>query len=222
MILPNLELEAKYWEEGMKFIAGIDEAGRGPLAGPVVAGAVAVYPEIIEKVVQNPIYKLIRDSKNLSFSQREKAFNLITAHFPFGVGWSSHETIDRINIMQATYLAMKKAIADLQRKLGGKIQVVLLDGRNPIPNFGLKQKNIINGDRLVFSISAASVVAKVTRDRMMFEFHEKFPNYDFARHKGYGTKLHFERLEKFGPCEIHRKSFNLGGKCQDAPLTRIS
>lgn len=209
MIYPHLEYEKKYWGEGMKIVVGIDEAGRGPLAGPVVAGAVVVFPEIIKEIRKNSFYKLIRDSKMLSFRQREKAFDLITAHFPFGIGWSAHDTIDRVNIMQAAYLAMKKAISDLKRKIDSDIEIALVDGRSVIPNITLKQKNIVGGDKLVFSISAASVVAKVTRDRMMIKLHEKFPQYGFARHKGYGTKMHFQMLQKFGPCEIHRKSFRL-------------
>lgn len=209
MIFPSLDYENKYWKRGCRLIAGIDEAGRGPLAGPVVAGAVIVFPEIIKEIRKNPLCKLIRDSKMLSFRQREKAFDLITAHFPFGIGWSNHETVDRVNIMQAAFLAMKKALSDLKRKIDCDIEIALVDGRNVIPNITLKQKNIVGGDKLVFSISAASVVAKVTRDRMMIKLHEKFPQYGFARHKGYGTKLHFEMLEKYGPCEVHRKSFRL-------------
>lgn len=212
MIYPNLDYENKYWGEGMKIVVGIDEAGRGPLAGPVVAGAVVIFPEIIKEIRKNSLYRLIRDSKTLSFRQREKAFGLITAHFPFGIGWSAHDTIDRVNIMQAAYLAMKKAISDLKRKLDSDIEIALVDGRSVIPNITLKQKNIVGGDKLVFSISAASVVAKVTRDRIMINLHEKFPQYEFARHKGYGTKMHFERLEKYGPCEVHRKSFRLKRK----------
>lgn len=209
MIYPHLDYENKYWKRGCRLIAGIDEAGRGPLAGPVVAGAVVVFPEIIKEIRKNSLYKLIRDSKMLSFRQREKAFDLITAHFPFGIGWSAHDTIDRVNIMQATYLAMKKAISDLKRKLDSDIEIALIDGRSVIPNITLKQKNIVGGDKLVFSISAASVVAKVTRDRMMIELHEKFPQYGFARHKGYGTKIHKEAIRKYGICKIHRQSFKL-------------
>lgn len=207
MILPTLNREKKHWSEGVKIVVGIDEAGRGPLAGPVVAGAVVVFPSIMKKIETEPSCRLIRDSKTLSFRQRQRAYDFIASHFLFGVGWSSHETVDRVNVVQATFLAMKKAISGLKRKLDGEIQAVLLDGRSQIPNFSLKQENIINGDRFVFSISAASIVAKVTRDRMMLELHKKFPAYGFARHKGYGTKLHFEMIEKYGPCEVHRKSF---------------
>lgn len=207
MILPTLECEKKYWSGGVKIVAGIDEAGRGPLAGPVVAGAVVIFPESQENITNNSACRIIRDSKTLSFRQREKAFDFIAGNFLFGVGWSSHETIDRVNILQASYLAMKKAISDLRSKLSVNIDVVLVDGRSAIPNISLRQENVVGGDKDIFSISAASIVAKVTRDRMMLELHEKFPEYGFDRHKGYGTKLHFEMIEKFGPCEIHRKSF---------------
>jgi ribonuclease HII len=209
MIFPTLDYEKKYWEQGRKAIVGIDEAGRGPLAGPVVAGAVAVFPEIIEEIVKDPVFKLVRDSKTLSFRQREQVYHLVTTSFPFGVGWSSVETIDRINILQAAFLAMKKAVFDLKRKLKVDIDLLLIDGQQPIPNISMRQENIANGDKFVFSIAAASIVAKVTRDQIMMELHEKFPQYGFARHKGYGTKLHFEMIAKHGPCEVHRKSFKL-------------
>jgi len=209
MILPTLDQEKKYWGEGLKIVVGIDEAGRGPLAGPVVAGAAAVFPESVKKIEKLPEFKLVRDSKTLSARQREEAFDFIAVNFPIGVGFSSHETIDRINILEASYLAMKKAASDLKRKMGSDAEVLLVDGRSPIPNTSTRQENIIGGDKFVFSIAAASIVAKVTRDRMMVGLHQKFPHYDFARHKGYGTKFHFEMIKKHGPCEIHRKSFRL-------------
>ena len=212
MILPTLNCEKKYWEGGVKIVAGIDEAGRGPLAGPVVAAAVVVFPETLEEIKKDALFWLIRDSKTLSFRQRERAYELITASFPFGVGWSSHETIDRVNILQAAFLAMKKAISDLKSNLKNEIGIVLVDGRKPIPNISVRQENIVGGDKNIFSISAASIVAKVTRDRTMLDLHEKFPEYGFARHKGYGTKFHFEMIEKHGPCEAHRKSFRLKPK----------
>ncbi len=207
MILPTLDLEKKYWGDGVRIVVGIDEAGRGPLAGPVVAGAVFIVSDNLEKMTKEKEISLIRDSKTLSSKQREKAYELIVNNFPCGVGLSSHETIDRTNILQASFLAMKKAIFDLKRKISCDADLLLVDGRSVIPNISLKQKNIINGDRDIFSISAASIIAKVTRDRMMLEFHEKFPEYSFDRHKGYGTKLHFEMIDRHGICEIHRKSF---------------
>ena len=212
MILPTLDYEKKYWKDGYKVVVGLDEAGRGPLAGPVAAGAVVVFPEIIDKIGKNDALGLIRDSKALSARQREKAYEFIAENFPFGIGWSDHETIDRVNILEASFLAMKKAISDLKRKLGGDVEMLLLDGRNLIPNTTMRQRNIVGGDKIIFSISAASIVAKVNRDRMMLNFHQKFPEYHFDKHKGYGTKLHFEMLAKHGPCEIHRKSFKLKGQ----------
>lgn len=162
------------------------------------------------KGIENePEYKLIRDSKTLSAKQRQKAADFIANLFPCGIGWSGNETIDRVNILQASFLAMKKALSDLKRKLDGGIDIILLDGRQEIPNLSMRQKAIISGDKNIFSISAASIIAKTTRDRMMIRYHEKFPLYGFARHKGYGTKFHFEMIEKYGPCEIHRRSFRL-------------
>jgi ribonuclease HII len=212
MILPTLELEKKYWSEGLKFIAGVDEAGRGPLAGAVVAGAVIILPELVESVQKASEWKLVRDSKSLSAKQREKAYSFITENFHWGVGWSDEKTVDRINILQAAYLAMKKALSDVKRKTGVETEIILVDGRGLIPNISTRQKNIIGGDKFVFSVSAASIIAKVTRDRMMLELHEKFPHYGFGKHKGYGTKFHFEMIEKYGPCEAHRKSFRMRPK----------
>lgn len=209
MIFPTLDLEEKYWDEGFQLVAGIDEAGRGPLAGPVVAGAVVVPPRIIDGIKGAPEWKLIRDSKTLSARQREKAYGFITGNFHWGVGMSDEKTIDRINILQAAFLAMKKALSDVRKRINENAEMILLDGRGLIPNISTRQENIIGGDKLVFSISAASIVAKVTRDRMMLSWHEKFPQYGFAKHKGYGTKLHFEMIEKYGLSEIHRRSFKI-------------
>jgi ribonuclease HII len=207
MILPHIDREIYYWGENRQNVAGIDEAGRGPLAGPVVAGAVIVRPEIVDQVRSKPEFKLIRDSKTLSAKQREKAYDFIVENFEWGIGLSDEKTIDRINILQATFLAMKKAISDVKRKIEGDIEVILIDGRSPVPNISIFQESIVSGDKHIFSISAASIIAKVTRDRMMVEFDKKFPQYGFAKHKGYGTKEHFEMIGKYGLCGIHRKSF---------------
>lgn len=207
MIQPHLEKEKFHWNQGRKFVAGIDEAGRDPLAGPVVAGAVIVLPKIAENIESMPEFKLIRDSKTLSARQREKAYDFIVQNFEWGVGISDEKTIDRINILQATFLAMKKAITELKGKIKCEPEIILVDGRSPIPNISMRQESIVGGDKFVFSISAASIIAKVTRDRMMLGFHEKYPQYNFEKHKGYGTKLHFEMIKKHGLCEIHRKSF---------------
>ncbi|MFA6285371.1 MAG: ribonuclease HII [Parcubacteria group bacterium] len=207
MIYPHLEKEKYHWDQGKKLVVGIDEAGRGPLAGPVVAGAVVVFPEITENLKNSPEFKLVRDSKMLSARQREKAYEFIIQNFQWGVGLSDEKTIDRVNILQASFLAMKKAISELKSKTKSNPEIILIDGCSPIPNISISQESIVSGDKFIFSISAASIVAKVTRDRIMLEYHEKYPQYDFAKHKGYGTKLHFEMIEKHGLSDIHRKSF---------------
>lgn len=191
---------------------GIDEAGRGPLAGPVVAAAVLFrgsdfkIPEGREKE-----FNLIRDSKKLSEKQRETAFALVQEFFHVGFGIVSAETIDRVNILQATFLAMKSALSELERVAGlhGKESslVLLIDGNQELPNLSLKQETVVEGDGKVKSIAAASIIAKVTRDRLIILADHEYPAYGFARHKGYGTKEHMDALRKYGPTPIHRKSF---------------
>jgi ribonuclease HII len=175
-----------------------------------VAGAVALRNQElgIENRVDG-IWDLVRDSKKLSEKQREKVFDFIQKNFYVGIGLCSHETIDRINILEASFLAMKKAVQDLRRNMKQSDTgcIILVDGNKTIPNFSLEQKAIIGGDGIIKSISAASIIAKVTRDRLMLEMHKKYPQYGFDKHKGYGTKLHMAMLSKFGPCDIHRKSF---------------
>lgn len=220
MIKSTFKLEEELLKNGYDFVIGIDEAGRGPLAGPVVACACvlkssSLFPSSVPKRdtfsprEKGVLIDLIRDSKTLSHKQREGLFDFIQEHFHVGVGMCSHETIDRMNILEATFLAMKKAVSDLMKNLK-RVElrmIILLDGNKPIPNFSAEQKAIVNGDKYVKSISAASIIAKVTRDRIMLEMHEKYPQYKFDQHKGYGTKLHFEMLQKHGPCKIHRRSF---------------
>jgi len=207
----TFNLEKKLLKESWDFVLGVDEAGRGPLAGPVVAGAVMLEEREFNEE-EKKLWDLIKDSKKLSKKRREEVFEFIVKNFYTGVGICNHETIDRINILEATFLAMKKAVGDLKAKIlnqtnvGAKM-IVLVDGDKIIPNFSLEQKSIVSGDKLVKSISAASIIAKVTRDRMMQEMDVKYPNYQFAKHKGYGTKIHIDALKKFGPCEIHRRTF---------------
>lgn len=206
MLTPTFKIEQKLANTGYRFIIGIDEAGRGPLAGPVVASAVTL--KAGDKVDQYPLVELIRDSKTLSEKQREKMFDFIHEHFYVGVGICGHETIDRINILEATYLAMKKALTDLTGKINRKENcIILVDGNRGIPNLSLEQRAIVGGDRTVRSISAASIVAKVTRDRIMRKMHESYPEYGFFQNKGYGTKVHMEAIKKHGLCAIHRRSF---------------
>jgi len=215
MIKSTFELENKLALAGYNFVIGIDEAGRGPLAGPVVASAVTLKNKK-SQVTAHELCDLVRDSKTLSEKQREKMFDFVEDNFYVGVGIIDQKIIDRINILEASFLAMKAAITDLKKNLKGfdplrgvePLQsVILVDGNKKIPNLSIEQKAIVNGDKFVKSISAASIIAKVTRDRIMMDMHAKFPEYAFDKHKGYGTKLHFEMLENFGPCAIHRKSF---------------
>jgi len=193
----SLEIERSLWADGIMTIAGIDEAGRGPLAGPVVAAAVVF--------ANGSMIDGVEDSKKLSAKKREELFPLITEQaLSIGVGIVGHDVIDRINILQATILAMHKAIDDLSMKP----DFVIVDG-NSFRHDSYRYKNIIDGDEQSFTIAAASVIAKVTRDRLMVEYHHQYPVYGFANHKGYGTKQHLEAIRRHGLCDIHRRSFDL-------------
>ncbi len=198
--------------EPEKRIVGIDEAGRGPLCGPVVAAAV-VFRESEEVLSKLPEWDFVRDSKKLSEKQRERAFDFVMEHGFVGIGIMTAETIDRVNILEATFLAMKSALSELKRMTSGELRIdekntkIFVDGNQLLPNISYEQKAIIDGDNLMKVIAAASIIAKVTRDRMMMEYDTKYPQYGFARHKGYGTKAHMIALRKWGPCPIHRLSF---------------
>lgn len=197
----DLVEEQNLFKQGYKMVAGIDEAGRGPLAGPVVAACAVCKPDF---TINNEKLKLVKDSKKLTAKAREGLFDIIQKEFcEVGIGICDHQTIDKINILQAAFLAMKKAIGALKQKP----DFIILDGKFKIPNCSYQQKAIIKGDALVFSIAAASIIAKVARDRIMLEMHQLYPDYGFDQHKGYGTRLHIERLKKHGPCPIHRMSF---------------
>lgn len=195
--------EIKLNKKGYSFVAGIDEAGRGPLAGPVVASAVLVADWDINK----SLFLEVKDSKKLSEKKREYLFEIITAipQIKWGIGIIDEKKIDEVNIFQATKLAMAEAARDLTTK--HPLDILIIDGNTTI-DFPLEQKAIIKADDKIFSCSLASIIAKVTRDRMMYEYAKKYPQYQFERHKGYGTKIHIEAIKKFGPCEIHRKTFN--------------
>jgi ribonuclease HII len=192
-------------------LCGIDEAGRGPLAGPVVACAVII-------PVDAEILEEITDSKKLSEKQREELYDFITDNYWYGIGRADHKEIDRINILQATFLAMKRALADLSKTARTTPRLCLIDGNKIIPGLTIKQKAIVKGDAKIKEISAASIVAKVTRDRLMVKYHKKYPKYNFAQHKGYGTPEHYAALEKNGASPIHRVTFlperNLFGQYQ--------
>lgn len=198
-------------QEGVLAV-GVDEAGRGPLCGPVVAAAVCYKdPSYVIPDNLNKDFVLIRDSKKLSEKQREKIYDLIQEHFYVGVGIVHADTIDRINILEATFLAMKSAVSDLERKLHGAQHkeelLLLIDGNQEIPNLSLRQQTVVGGDGSIKSIAAASIIAKVTRDRMIVEYDKQYPQYGLAQHKGYGTKVHMDALRKYGPTPIHRMSF---------------
>lgn len=182
-------------EKGYQTICGIDEAGRGPLAGPVFAAAV-ILPS-------NQLIEGLNDSKKLSEKKREILFDRITeTAIDYSVGFATETEIDEINILQATYLAMKRAFDGLSVK----VDLALVDG-NRTPPLGIDTQTIIKGDALSANIAAASILAKVSRDRLMYEIDKIYPQYQFAKHKGYGTALHIEMLKEFGLCTIHRKTF---------------
>jgi ribonuclease HII len=193
----GLDIERAYWERGIERLAGVDEAGRGPLAGPVVAAAV-VFPKGL-------LIDGVDDSKKLTEKRRESLFPLIKAQaLGVGIGIVQHDVIDRINIYQASILAMRKALDDLRERP----HFVVADG-NSFSHDTLSFENIIDGDAKVFTIAAASIIAKVTRDRMMREYDIVYPSYGFAQHKGYGTKQHLDAIRQYGLCEIHRRSFHV-------------
>lgn len=185
--------EREYEEHG--WICGIDEVGRGPLCGPVVAGAV-----ILPKDCQ---ILWLNDSKKLSEKKREELYDVIMEQaVAVGIGMASPERIDEINILQATYEAMRMAVSNLKVK-----PALLLNDAVTIPEVDIPQLPIIKGDAKSVSIAAASIIAKVTRDRMMVEYDRIYPGYELASNKGYGTKAHMEALRTIGPCEIHRRTF---------------
>ncbi len=189
------EIEDNYYSRGIRLICGVDEAGRGPLAGPVCAAAV-ILPANLEIPGLN-------DSKKLSDKKRRELFPIIKEKaLAYGIAFADEKEIDGINILQATFLAMERAVAQLQCKP----ELLLIDG-NRQKDFGFPAETVIHGDSLSASIAAASVLAKVTRDDHMLEMAQRFPGYGFEVHKGYGTKAHYAALEKLGPCPIHRMTF---------------
>lgn len=187
--------EQKAKEQGYSLVCGIDEAGRGPLAGPVYAAAV-ILPDGLELPGLN-------DSKKLTEKKREELFSLICEKaVAYGIGCASEQEIDEINILQATYLAMRRAVEELPVPA----EYALVDG-NRMPPLAIPGETIVKGDASSASIAAASILAKVSRDRVMKMMDEVYPQYQFAKHKGYGTKLHVEMIREYGPSPIHRKTF---------------
>ena len=195
--LKNLKKdEESLYSSKIKYICGIDEAGRGPLAGPVVVGAV-ILP--VDSLVEG-----VNDSKKISEKKRERVFEeIVSTAISYSTGIVDQRTIDEINILNATKLAVKKAIEGLEIKP----DLILVDALTGIETFGIPYKSIIKGDAKEYSIAAASIIAKVTRDRMMLEWDKVFPEYGFAKHKGYGTASHMQALKENGPCMLHRKTF---------------
>ena len=189
-------LEETLHNQGYKAICGVDEVGRGPLAGPVVAAAVILPFDVkIEGLT---------DSKKLSPVRREKLFDIIAQiGLVCAVGIIDHEDIDKINILQASLMAMRKAVVDLDEKP----DFVIVDGNNPIPKISCPQLAVVGGDYLCQSVAAASIVAKVTRDKIMDRYQALYPSFSFAQHKGYPTSAHIAELREHGPTDIHRKSF---------------
>ncbi len=198
-----LRYEQECWARGLTRIAGVDEAGRGPLAGPVVAAAFVFSRTVAEAGFLGDLARLT-DSKKLTETQREAFYKLLTvrAGVEIGVGIASVEEIDRFNILQATYMAMRRAVTALP----APPEHILVDGL-PVPGLPVPSTAIVGGDALSLSIAAASVIAKVTRDRLMLELDREHPQYGFARHKGYGTARHIQALLEHGPIPQHRRSF---------------
>lgn len=196
----SLKEENRIKKQGYTYVLGLDEAGRGPLAGPVSAAAVYYTGKA-------PIPG-VTDSKKISAKKRETLSFILTNHpcVFWGLGLVSSSEIDQINILEATKLAMERAIADLEEKYKIKADYLILDGKMQL-NLPVNQISIIKADEKIFSVSAASIIAKVARDRLMLKMAKKYPEYGFEKHKGYGTKLHLERIKKYGPCLIHRKTF---------------
>ncbi|AKL98572.1 ribonuclease HII [Endomicrobium proavitum] len=185
-----------YHDKGVNFLAGIDEAGRGPLAGPVTAAAV-IFP-------QDARIPFLNDSKKLTPKKREELFEIIqNTALAFAVVSIDNKIIDEINILQATFLAMKRAVESLKINP----ELCLVDGNHKIPNLLFNQEAVIGGDAKSASVAAASILAKVTRDKLMLEYAKQYPQYFFEKHKGYGTKTHIEAIKKHGACSIHRLTF---------------
>ena len=190
------KIDRYFFDKGIKLVAGIDEAGRGPLAGPVVVASV-----ILD---EKSMIEGINDSKKVSEHKREKIFDIITSEaISYGVGIVYQEEIDEINILQATKKALTMAITQMEIKPN----IILVDALTNIDTLSIPYQSIIKGDAKSYSIAAASIIAKVTRDRIMREYDKVYPQYGFAGHKGYGTAKHIAAIKEFGPCPLHRRSF---------------
>lgn len=206
MTKPTFEYENKLVSSNFQRICGVDEVGRGPLAGPVAAAAIIISAELFKDPSK---FKGINDSKKLSVKSREKWYEILTKceKIKWGAGIVSEKIIDEINILEATKLAMAEALKKMVRRPADMPDFLLIDGNFTLDIPDLNQKAIPRGDAKVISIAAASIIAKVTRDRLMRQYHEDYPEYGFDKHKGYGTAVHIEMIRKYGPCPIHRRSF---------------
>ena len=190
------KIDKEFFDKGVKYIAGIDEAGRGPLAGPVVVASV-ILP-------QDSMIEGINDSKKVSEAKREKLYDIIINEaISYGVGIIYQDEIDEINILQAT----KKGLTEAIKQMEVKPNIIMVDALSGIDTLGIPYKSIIKGDAKRYSIAAASIIAKVTRDRIMREWDKVYPEYGFGSHKGYGTAKHIAAIREFGPCPIHRRTF---------------
>ncbi len=194
--MPNFEYEENARNKGYKCVCGVDEAGRGPLAGPVCAAAV-ILPADVEIIGLN-------DSKKLSEKRREALYDeIIEKAVAYSVAYGTLEEVESVNILQATYLAMNRAI----QGLNVPADFALIDGNRVPVGIQIPCETIVKGDAKSCSIAAASILAKVTRDRLLYEYDKEYPQYGFAKHKGYGTKEHYEAIRTYGPCPVHRLSF---------------
>ena len=194
--MTNFEFDEQFRQQGAAFLCGVDEAGRGPLAGPVFAAAVIFDPTRIPQG--------LNDSKKLSEKRREALFSEICEQaLSFGIAQASVEEIEQYNILQATFMAMRRAV----EQLSVQPSLILVDGNRLPSGFTAPAQYVIKGDALSASIAAASILAKVSRDRVMMQLAEQYPEYEFTKHKGYGTALHYERLAQYGISPIHRRSF---------------
>ncbi len=205
MKLPYKTLEKNLFKSGYGYVIGVDEVGMGCLAGPVVVCAIGITNTFYNK--HHKKLRWLRESKLLRSHQREKfAKELITENLAYAISYAYPKTIDRLNIYQASRLAMRSAIKKIKPQFDLR-SVVLVDGNKKIPGLIGEQLAIIKGDRKIFAIACASIIAKVYRDKIMKKYAKKYPGYGFEKHKGYGTKYHQAQLTALGPCEIHRKSF---------------
>lgn len=207
-IKPSFTEEIKLWHMGCRYVVGLDEVGVGAIAGPIVACAVSLNPRLLVRKLQS--LTEVRDSKALSFRKREELYSVLSCDpaIRWAGGSVAPKVIDRINVVQANKYAMKKAIINLQKKLRRKADFLIIDGELTL-NLGIPQKSIPKADATVISCAIASILAKVTRDRMMIRYHQKYPHYYFNQNMGYPTRWHRISIVQHGACPIHRRSFRV-------------